>query len=317
MLPIRYNAVDPFTGRSGGSGKRPRLRGVWGKRWGFEALLEMRRPALMLILACHVTACAPPATPVSVDRVEDDASAAYLAQIQDAVRRRWLPPCLPATIPADADRANAAPRVPSGTVTVHFLVAKDGGLSHVRVLESSGHDSVDGAAVDAVRAIAPFAPVPDQVSGTGVTVRATLAFGESADACQALEVVRGEAVTLSAAEHGQARSLVGRWGPACDLIIKGVSEQGEVEAVDVSGNPIVGRYRAGSTMPGAVATVTWTWPAEVTRWERAWKDVSVIGGELVHAYYPDRALLFAQNRPYSKNAGVDDSSGDRLFLCAP
>lgn len=152
----------------------------------------MRRPVLMLILACLVPACAPRATPVSIERVEDDATAAYLEQIQDAVRCRWLPPC------------------------------------------------------------------------------------------------------------------------------KGVSEQGEVEAVDVSGNPLVGRYRAGSAMPGAVATVTWTWPAAVTRWERGRSnDLTVAGGELVHAYYPDRALLLAQNRPYSKNAGVDDPSGDRLFLCAP
>jgi len=50
-----------------------------------------------------------------------------------------------------------------GTVTVRFTVASDGSVSNLSIVESSGTDSLDDAARDAVISSSPLPPIPEEL----------------------------------------------------------------------------------------------------------------------------------------------------------
>lgn len=54
----------------------------------------------------------------------------------------------------------AARRGITGNVHVKFIILSDGKLAKIQVLESSGHNMLDSAIVDAIRSAAPYAPLP-------------------------------------------------------------------------------------------------------------------------------------------------------------
>ena len=47
-----------------------------------------------------------------------------------------------------------------GNVFLKFTILKNGKISRVAVLDSSGHKILDHAVVDAIKLAAPFAPLP-------------------------------------------------------------------------------------------------------------------------------------------------------------
>ncbi len=51
-----------------------------------------------------------------------------------------------------------------GTLSLYVSIAPDGSLVETRVLESSGHEVLDKAAVDIVKLAAPFAPFPASIA---------------------------------------------------------------------------------------------------------------------------------------------------------
>ncbi|SME88428.1 energy transducer TonB [Pseudobacteriovorax antillogorgiicola] len=57
-----------------------------------------------------------------------------------------------------------------GEVKVEFTIAKDGQLERVKVLETSGHDILDDAVLDAVKLSSPYAPLPDGFGKEKLTI---------------------------------------------------------------------------------------------------------------------------------------------------
>jgi TonB family protein len=85
-----------------------------------------------------------------------------------AVRRRiwerWGAPALPAG------------RAALGTLVVEFTLTRSGGLAAVSVREPSGSAALDRAAVAAVAAAVPFAPLPASIGGEQLRVRARFTY---------------------------------------------------------------------------------------------------------------------------------------------
>lgn len=77
--------------------------------------------------------------------------AAYLESVKKAIASSW-------TFPEIAIRNRK-----EGRVEVEFTILQDGRLVAVRVVQTSGHASMDLAAIDAVKAAAPFAKIPEQL----------------------------------------------------------------------------------------------------------------------------------------------------------
>lgn len=63
-----------------------------------------------------------------------------------------------------------------GAVKVSFSIGADGGLNSVSVRDSSGYDELDEAALDAVRAAAPFDPLPEAAGRDELALSLTLRF---------------------------------------------------------------------------------------------------------------------------------------------
>ena len=51
-----------------------------------------------------------------------------------------------------------------GNLILHVAVRKDGSISQVRVMRSSGHQLLDDAAMRIVRLAAPYSPLPDNIA---------------------------------------------------------------------------------------------------------------------------------------------------------
>ena len=63
-----------------------------------------------------------------------------------------------------------------GTTLLQLQLDREGGLTEVRVLNSSGHDILDKQAIDMVRAALPFPPLPAGLSGRALTVDVPVVF---------------------------------------------------------------------------------------------------------------------------------------------
>lgn len=63
-----------------------------------------------------------------------------------------------------------------GKVKVEFTILRDGQLEDVRILRSSGHDSIDREAIRAVKAAAPFHRIPEQLGLTRMSIEFTFNY---------------------------------------------------------------------------------------------------------------------------------------------
>ncbi len=84
---------------------------------------------------------------ISLDTTESK-YISYFKHIRDKIYLVWR-------YPPEAAAAGI-----SGTVKILFVIARDGSLKDVRVLESSGYSILDKAAINAIIAAAPFGPFP-------------------------------------------------------------------------------------------------------------------------------------------------------------
>lgn len=75
----------------------------------------------------------------------------YFTNMRKAIELVW-------NYPMDAAR-----RGMQGEVGVEFIINKDGSLSRVRVIKSSGYKILDDAIVEALELAAPFSPLPDSL----------------------------------------------------------------------------------------------------------------------------------------------------------
>lgn len=90
-----------------------------------------------------------------VDAMAEPDFGPYIAELQRRIRRNWTPPT--------EDR--------SKRIVALFKVSRDGRLLSLRVLQSSGSQPADQAAIAAVRASAPFRSLPPNYRGNDIDVQ--------------------------------------------------------------------------------------------------------------------------------------------------
>jgi periplasmic protein TonB len=88
----------------------------------------------------------------------------YLKGLQQAItRNRFYPPA--------ARREDV-----KGVVTVAFTVQGDGRIGEVRVAKGSGFETLDGAAVETLRRLGTYRPIPDGIGRSRWSVRVPIVF---------------------------------------------------------------------------------------------------------------------------------------------
>lgn len=92
----------------------------------------------------------------------------YLARVVMLVKRNWI-----AIIPESARLGQ------KGRVGVVFEILKDGSMPQERLVNGSGSDPLDRAAVNAIHASAPFPPLPAEFTGEHLVLQFVFLYNES------------------------------------------------------------------------------------------------------------------------------------------
>lgn len=101
--------------------------------------------------------------PVSLDTKEVK-YASYFARIKHQIERVWIYP------------VEAAERGISGDLSLTFRISKDGNLLGVRLVDQSGYEILDVAALKAVKEAAPFYPFPKNIQREKITILANFVY---------------------------------------------------------------------------------------------------------------------------------------------
>jgi periplasmic protein TonB len=100
---------------------------------------------------------------VSLDTTEVK-YASYFARIKHQIERVWVYPI------------EAAERGISGDLTLTFRISKDGNLLGVRLLDQSGYEILDVAALKSVKEAAPFYPFPTTIQREKLSIQANFVY---------------------------------------------------------------------------------------------------------------------------------------------
>jgi protein TonB len=100
---------------------------------------------------------------VSLDTTETE-YASYFARIKHQIERVWMYP------------SEAAQRGISGKLTLRFRISRDGNLVSAGVVDKSGHEILDFAAIKAVKEAAPFYPFPVNIKKDKLSILATFIY---------------------------------------------------------------------------------------------------------------------------------------------
>ena len=100
---------------------------------------------------------------VSLDTTETK-YASYFARIKHQIERTW-------TYPHEAAQMGI-----KGELTLKFKISKDGNLLGVRLIDGSGHDVLDFAAIKAVKEAAPYYPFPVTIQKNKISILATFVY---------------------------------------------------------------------------------------------------------------------------------------------
>jgi len=101
--------------------------------------------------------------PVSLDTTEVK-YASYFARIKHQIERVWIYP------------SDAAKRGISGDLNLTFSISKDGNLLGARLLDRSGYEILDMAALKAVKEAAPYYPFPATIQREKLTIQANFIY---------------------------------------------------------------------------------------------------------------------------------------------
>lgn len=104
--------------------------------------------------------------PISLDTTETK-YVSYFARIKRQIERVWIYPL------------EAAQRGISGELTLRFQISREGNLMGVVMIDKSGHEILDIAALKAVRGAAPFYPIPSTIDRDSLTILATFVYSPS------------------------------------------------------------------------------------------------------------------------------------------
>ncbi len=100
---------------------------------------------------------------ISLDTTETK-YASYFARIKHQIQRVWDYP------------EEAARRGISGELTLRFQIQRDGDLMDVRLVEGSGSELLDFAAIRAIKNAAPFYPFPVTIEKNKISILATFIY---------------------------------------------------------------------------------------------------------------------------------------------
>ncbi|EGV29694.1 TonB family protein [Thiorhodococcus drewsii AZ1] len=89
---------------------------------------------------------------------------AYLSALQRAISRQQRYP------------ASARRRQQTGTTTLAFVIQANGRIGQIRIVRSSGHSSIDRAAIDAMRRLGRFKPIPTELDRTTWALQVPIRF---------------------------------------------------------------------------------------------------------------------------------------------
>jgi TonB family protein len=89
----------------------------------------------------------------------------YFDRVRRMIKERWGYPCVKNVLTRECEYKTAS-------LIVEFGIAKDGRVPFITVRQSSGWPIYDDYAVNAIKLAAPFPPIPDAVSRTGMPVLA-------------------------------------------------------------------------------------------------------------------------------------------------
>jgi periplasmic protein TonB len=100
---------------------------------------------------------------VSLDTTEVK-YASYFARIKHQIERVWIYP------------SDAAQRGISGDLSLKFRISKDGNLIGVHLIDKSGYEILDVAALKAVKEAAPFYPFPKNIQREKISILANFVY---------------------------------------------------------------------------------------------------------------------------------------------
>jgi TonB family protein len=92
-----------------------------------------------------------------IDARQDADMSAYLQQLQEQVRRHWIPGLTQS----------------SRRTVLHFTVSRAGLVSNIRIAQTSGLSMTDEAALNAVKQAVPFAPLPTAYTENYINIQFT------------------------------------------------------------------------------------------------------------------------------------------------
>ncbi|MBR6098967.1 TonB family protein [bacterium] len=95
-----------------------------------------------------------------IDAIKDPDFGPYMRDLQRRIKMNWNPP-----------KGNESKRV-----VLMFKIAKDGRLLSCSVFKSSGLQSADQAALDAVKLTAPFKPLPAEYKNSSIDIQFTFDY---------------------------------------------------------------------------------------------------------------------------------------------
>lgn len=95
-----------------------------------------------------------------IDAIKEPDFGPYMKELQRRIKMNWDPP-----------KGNESKRV-----ILLFSIARDGRLLNVKVHRSSGLQSADNAAINAVKLTAPFRPLPPEFKGQSVDIQFTFDY---------------------------------------------------------------------------------------------------------------------------------------------
>ncbi|MGZ8497238.1 MAG: TonB family protein [Candidatus Binatia bacterium] len=104
--------------------------------------------------------------PVSLN-THDPAYMNYFNRIKQAINQKWEYPEL-------AKRYGL-----QGTLFLEFAIGANGQLEHLRLVRSSGSQLLDDEALRAIKAAAPFAPIPSWIKNNPLPISATMEYHDS------------------------------------------------------------------------------------------------------------------------------------------
>jgi protein TonB len=104
--------------------------------------------------------------PISLDTTETK-YVSYFARIKRQIERVWVYP------------VEAAQRGINGELTLRFQISRDGNLMGIVMVDKSGYEILDMAALKAVRGAAPFYPIPSTIDKDSLIILATFVYSPS------------------------------------------------------------------------------------------------------------------------------------------